>query len=130
MIRRPPISTRTDTLFPYTTLFRSLHHEGGDAARPRLGIGLGVDHQGVGLAGVGDPHLAAVEDVAVALLVGAGAHADDVGAGAGLAHGQRAAVLAGDQLRQVAPLLLAAAVAAELVHAAIGLRPVAEAASC
>src|SRR3546814_5599484 len=24
MIRRPPISTRTDTLFPYTTLFRSL----------------------------------------------------------------------------------------------------------
>src|SRR3546814_3989019 len=24
MFRRPPISTRTDTLFPYTTLFRSL----------------------------------------------------------------------------------------------------------
>src|SRR3546814_19124506 len=24
MIRRPPISTRTDTLFPYTTLFRSM----------------------------------------------------------------------------------------------------------
>src|SRR3546814_6595700 len=29
MIRRPPRSTRTDTLFPYTTLFRS--EEGGDA---------------------------------------------------------------------------------------------------
>src|SRR3546814_9601392 len=28
MIRRPPRSTRTDTLFPYTTLFRS--HAGGD----------------------------------------------------------------------------------------------------
>src|SRR3546814_1034147 len=28
MIRRPPRSTRTDTLFPYTTLFRSL---GGEA---------------------------------------------------------------------------------------------------
>src|SRR3546814_3175468 len=28
MIRRPPRSTRTDTLFPYTTLFRSLR--GGD----------------------------------------------------------------------------------------------------
>src|SRR3546814_3497216 len=27
MIRRPPISTRTDTLFPYTTLFRSRHHK-------------------------------------------------------------------------------------------------------
>src|SRR3546814_18901547 len=25
MIRRPPRSTRTDTLFPYTTLFRSHH---------------------------------------------------------------------------------------------------------
>src|SRR3546814_7368339 len=27
MIRRPPRSTRTDTLFPYTTRFRSLSHE-------------------------------------------------------------------------------------------------------
>src|SRR3546814_1424341 len=29
VIRRPPRSTRTDTLFPYTTLFRSDHHLGG-----------------------------------------------------------------------------------------------------
>src|SRR3546814_5760228 len=29
MIRRPPRSTRTDTLFPYTTLFRSI-----DSVRP------------------------------------------------------------------------------------------------
>src|SRR3546814_18658415 len=28
MIRRPPRSTRTDTLFPYTTLFRSIAAEG------------------------------------------------------------------------------------------------------
>src|SRR3546814_9162162 len=27
MIRRPPRSTRTDTLFPYTTLFRSLDRD-------------------------------------------------------------------------------------------------------
>src|SRR3546814_11084843 len=27
MIRRPPRSTRTDTLFPYTTLFRSLRQD-------------------------------------------------------------------------------------------------------
>src|SRR3546814_20669876 len=33
MIRRPPRSTRTDTLFPYTTLFRSYH--GAVAADPR-----------------------------------------------------------------------------------------------
>src|SRR3546814_10434761 len=29
MIRRPPRSTRTDTLFPYTTLFRSIIRHGG-----------------------------------------------------------------------------------------------------
>src|SRR3546814_17025430 len=29
MIRRPPGSTRTDTLFPYTTLVRSTPHLGG-----------------------------------------------------------------------------------------------------
>src|SRR3546814_20699380 len=33
MIRRPPRSTRTDTLFPYTTLFRSQRHVGGPSAR-------------------------------------------------------------------------------------------------
>src|SRR3546814_19028210 len=32
MIRRPPRSTRTDTLFPYTTLFRSERGEPGDTA--------------------------------------------------------------------------------------------------
>src|SRR3546814_1531360 len=32
MIRRPPRSTRTDTLFPYTTLFRSSRAEGRLAA--------------------------------------------------------------------------------------------------
>src|SRR3546814_3868440 len=31
MIRRPPRSTRTDTLFPYTTLFRAVE-DPGDAA--------------------------------------------------------------------------------------------------
>src|SRR3546814_7730310 len=30
MIRRPPRSTRTDTLFPYTTLFRSVSRGGAD----------------------------------------------------------------------------------------------------
>src|SRR3546814_4329799 len=30
MIRRPPRSTRTDTLFPYTTLCRSNIHQEGD----------------------------------------------------------------------------------------------------
>src|SRR3546814_5834121 len=30
MIRRPPRSTRTDTLFPYTTLFRSVQQQSGN----------------------------------------------------------------------------------------------------
>src|SRR3546814_6417710 len=37
MIRRPPRSTRTDTLFPYTTLFRSLVLEQAEAAAVRTG---------------------------------------------------------------------------------------------
>src|SRR3546814_2292005 len=42
MIRRPPRSTRTDTLFPYTTLFRSAEKRadiGGDEARESEGVG-------------------------------------------------------------------------------------------
>src|SRR3546814_10069546 len=35
MIRRPPRSTRTDTLFPYTTLFRSARTAGKDNCRTR-----------------------------------------------------------------------------------------------
>src|SRR3546814_2293365 len=35
MIRRPPRSTRTDTLFPYTTLFRSPHPRRGCQLRAR-----------------------------------------------------------------------------------------------
>src|SRR3546814_5802285 len=34
MIRRPPRSTRTDTLFPYTTLFRSNPEAAFDLLRP------------------------------------------------------------------------------------------------
>src|SRR3546814_14615966 len=33
MIRRPPRSTRTDTLFPYTTLFRSSSNMGARSGR-------------------------------------------------------------------------------------------------
>src|SRR3546814_19417480 len=54
MIRRPPRSTRTDTLFPYTTLFRSVgaaaevEHiaRGGDEMRHRRDI-LVVRERGV-----------------------------------------------------------------------------------
>src|SRR3546814_11265169 len=52
MIRRPPRSTRTDTLFPYTTLFRSSvgHPRQPRADRDLYGFGLlrsggGADHR-------------------------------------------------------------------------------------
>src|SRR3546814_1282863 len=35
MIRRPPRSTRTDTLFPYTTLFRSRQRDGSEQQQDR-----------------------------------------------------------------------------------------------
>src|SRR3546814_12905298 len=35
LIRRPPIPTRTDTLFPCTTLFRSQHRAAEAGRRPR-----------------------------------------------------------------------------------------------
>src|SRR3546814_996592 len=38
MIRRPPRSTRTDTLFPYTTLFRSDSAGFGAGGRDRICI--------------------------------------------------------------------------------------------
>src|SRR3546814_9520565 len=39
MIRRPPVSTRTDTLFPYTTLFRSRSPDRRGPARHDRGSG-------------------------------------------------------------------------------------------
>src|SRR3546814_20093747 len=64
MIRRPPRSTRTDTLFPYTTLFRSRPAPGhGSDPAPRVAHhrddGEGPDAAGAGawrqsVAGGGD----------------------------------------------------------------------------
>ncbi len=98
----------------------ALDDERGDAVRPLVQVGLGVDHVGVGVRAVGDPGLAAVEHVAVAALFGAQLHGDHVGTGIRLAHGQRADVFAADQLGQVAGLLLGVAVAVDLVDAQVG----------
>src|SRR3546814_8059497 len=45
MIRRPPRSTRTDTLFPYTTLFRSDSGEAGDPAVALSQAAWAADHR-------------------------------------------------------------------------------------
>src|SRR3546814_11673022 len=68
MIRRPPRSTRTDTLFPYTTLFRSLSIAAASivakVTRDREMAALALLHPGYGWernAGYGTPqHLAAL----------------------------------------------------------------------
>src|SRR3546814_7730754 len=65
MIRRPPRSTRTDTLFPYTTLFRSFLAGGAVGAAVFAagvhqdllhgGRRVPVDHPGPGADGLPDP---------------------------------------------------------------------------
>src|SRR3546814_8613028 len=47
MIRRPPRSTRTDTLFPYTTLFRSPGGAEGKRGHQEDGQGHGDHGRGV-----------------------------------------------------------------------------------
>src|SRR3546814_5363900 len=71
MIRRPPRSTLTDTLFPYTTLFRSLQHDAlvglqaaelREAVRQREAHAGAADrhlHEAVAGTGVADPEHAA-----------------------------------------------------------------------
>src|SRR3546814_11055128 len=49
MIRRPPRSTRTDTLFPYTTLFRSFACNSRNAAT--VASGCTIDYLAPGFEG-------------------------------------------------------------------------------
>src|SRR3546814_2356026 len=75
MIRRPPRSTRTDTLFPYTTLFRS---QAGEAAfgEEAVGVDKGDLERAGGLArGIVEGAVARL--VAGAEIVGADRRRDD-----------------------------------------------------
>src|SRR3546814_10838234 len=47
MIRRPPRSTRTDTLFPYTTLFRSMIEQMGEFSSEVTRVALEVGTAGL-----------------------------------------------------------------------------------
>src|SRR3546814_6101534 len=58
MIRRPPRATRTDTLFPYTTLFRSDRAAGGRApgrAPPRRVVSAPAGDSASGWSAAGRP---------------------------------------------------------------------------
>src|SRR3546814_13484067 len=48
MIRRPPRSTRNDTLFPYTTLFRSSRKRRGPPQLLRIPANAGTGRRGGG----------------------------------------------------------------------------------
>src|SRR3546814_4307561 len=64
MIRRPPRSTRTDTLFPYTTLFRSLLIVAGgiaDAHGIAAALALGGDIACMGTRFIATPESGVVE---------------------------------------------------------------------
>jgi len=101
--------------------------ESGNAARAGLGRRFGVHHQNIGLGAIGDPHLAAVEHVAIALADRLELHRHHVGTRAGLGHGQCADMLAADELGQIALLLRCRAVEGQLVYAQIGMRAIAQA---
>src|SRR3546814_16633645 len=53
LIRRPPVSTRTDTLFPYTTLFRSRFADGVRPGEQLVGHAAGDYDRGDRDVGVG-----------------------------------------------------------------------------
>src|SRR3546814_14206465 len=89
MLRRPPRSTRTDTLFPYTTLFRS------GERRPPRGIGQRILLHRIIVAHRPQGGIAAIE--AVIMIGGQGD-----GAGAAIRNGDR--VRGG--IKAVVPILL------------------------
>src|SRR5699024_8981090 len=93
----------------------ALDDEGGDlfglaAALVQHGAGDGNDDEHIGIAGVGDEDLGAVQQPAVLTLHGVGLLALGVGAGAGLGQAESAQPLAAAQLGQVLGLLLGGAV--------------------
>ena len=83
-------------------------------------FGLGIHDQRVRVGPVRNPHLGAIQNKNAAALVRAQAHADHIGAGFRLTHGQRAHMFAADQFGQKFPLLLPGPIFRYLVHAQVG----------
>ncbi|MCY1298960.1 hypothetical protein D9M70_484710 [compost metagenome] len=77
-------------------------------------VGLGRHYHHIGQQTVGDEHLGAVEQVVVTLVHRRGAHAREVGTGAGLGHGNREDGFTTDDPRQEARLLLGVAVLGDI----------------
>src|SRR3546814_18553347 len=67
MIRRPPRSTRTDTLFPYTTLFRSIRQGARRRRHSRRESISSSSQYAVPIFGRGDPAALALAEEAVSV---------------------------------------------------------------
>jgi hypothetical protein len=104
-----------------------LYEERCYTARTHFGFGFGVNHQGVGIGAVGDPHFVAVQNVIAAFVLSFELHADDVRARTWLAHGQGAHVLTTDELGQVLLLLRFGAIAFDLIHTQVAMRTIRQA---
>src|SRR3546814_5167991 len=81
MILRPPRSTRTDTLFPYTTLFRSAQGDVAVGAELRFRVGKHTVHEqefGAVQAEAGRAHRVRLGDVVARLGVGDDADFDAI----------------------------------------------------
>src|SRR3546814_13603077 len=103
MIRRPPRSTRTDTLFPYTTLFRSYPYDD-------------IEHQEVTLRGNHDEVGGELRKALIERLSVAGITVDECG----LTHLAYAQEIAGAMLRrQQAEAVISAR--KKLVEGAVGM---------
>src|SRR3546814_7159302 len=99
MIRRPPRSTRTDTLFPYTTLFRSsIDH---DLVHNQTVLGAAIQTGSPALA----ERIAATTDLLVSRGVEASAAAKTATAMVGRAVGGQGAVIAFDTAFNLVALL-------------------------
>ena len=98
--------------------------EGGDATAAGIWVGLGIDHQRVGVGAVGDPVFVAAEPKVIVPLFGAQFHADHIAARARFGHRQCAHVFAADQTGQVFCLLLGRAVQFDLVDAQVRMRAI------
>src|SRR3546814_14878196 len=121
MIRRPPRSTRTDTLLPYTTLFRSVDTAHLDPRTVEIGVEQGHAIGGTGAIGlrrraceqqnlVGDlsgrgPHLAAGDAIAAFNLRREGLDARRIEPGIRLGDAEAGLFLTGDERRQPTPFL-------------------------
>ena len=84
----------------------------------------------MGIRRVGDPVLAAVQDIAVVLLFRPQLHADHIAARAFLGHGKRAHGLARTQVGQILAALFVRAVQLDLVHAQVRMRAIGQADGC